>query len=99
MKDLGRIRGALAWNTPVFATTDAVYLNTNIEIETIVDEMTGEEREECVFDCVQYTPEEYTALLTAENSELRTSLTTVENELTDAQIALADVYEMITGGE
>ena len=41
------------------------------------------------------TPEQ----LAQENEELREQVTTLEGQLTDTQIALCDVYELLVGGE
>lgn len=37
--------------------------------------------------------------LTAENAALREQVEGLETQLTDTQLALCDVYEMLTGGE
>lgn len=41
------------------------------------------------------TPEQ----LAKENEELRRQVGTLENQLTDTQLALCDVYELLVGGE
>lgn len=40
-----------------------------------------------------------TAELQAENEELREQVATLEGQLTDTQMALCDVYELLVGGE
>ena len=37
--------------------------------------------------------------LTEENAALRKQVEGLENQLTDTQMALCDVYELLTGGE
>ena len=37
--------------------------------------------------------------LTAENAALREQVEGLETQLTDTQLALCDVYELLTGGE
>ena len=37
--------------------------------------------------------------LAMENEQLREKVSALENQLTDAQMALCDVYELLVGGE
>lgn len=39
------------------------------------------------------------AQLQAENEQLQEKVETLENQLTDTQLALCDVYELLEGGE
>ena len=63
-----------------------VLVNTNITpIEIIFDEETRIEYE---YDVTEYTKDEYIEKIAKDNEELNT-------ELTDAQLALCELYEML----
>lgn len=66
----------------------SVWKNENISEITITDE--SGEHTEYEFNQIQYTKDEYIKLMSEQNQNL-------ENELTDTQIALCDVYELIGG--
>jgi len=66
----------------------SVWLATDITENTISDD--DGERTEFEYHLVQYTKDEYIKLIDEKNAEL-------EEQLTDAQLALCDVYEMIGG--
>lgn len=63
----------------------SVWVHTNI---TEVSENLGQENEFIgfQFDCVQYDKDEYIKLLSEKNDSL-------EQQLTDAQLALCEIYE------
>lgn len=66
----------------------SVWLATDITENTISDD--DGERTEFEYHLVQYTKDEYIKLIDEKNAEL-------EEQLTDTQLALCDVYEMIGG--
>jgi hypothetical protein len=86
MVNLGRVRGTMQTVTEWDENScpDIVYHRTNVaRIEE--ENFSGWE-----YDEVQYTFPEYVAYL-------KESLETVDNTLTQTQLALCDVYEMIGG--
>lgn len=86
MLNLGRIRGTMEtvpeWDET--SCSDIVYHRTNV-VRIEEEEFSGWE-----YDEVQYTFPEYVAYL-------KESLATLDNTLTQTQLALCDVYEMIGG--
>ncbi len=66
----------------------SVWENTNISEITVTDE--NSEHTEYEFSQTQYSKNEYIKFLQNNNKEL-------EDKLTDTQLALCDVYEMIGG--
>jgi hypothetical protein len=66
----------------------SVWENKDISEMTVTDE--NGEHTEYEFNQTQYTKDEYIMLLNENNRELA-------NELTDTQLALCDVYELIGG--
>lgn len=66
----------------------SVWLATDIEENTISDD--DGERTEFEYHLIQYTKDEYIKLIDEKN-------VTLEEQLTDTQLALCDVYEMIGG--
>ena len=66
----------------------SVWVNKNISEITVTDE--NGSHTEYEFNQTQYTKDEYIKLLNDNNKEL-------EDKLTDTQLALCDVYEMIGG--
>ncbi len=66
----------------------SVWENTNISEITVTDE--NGEHTEYEFSQTQYSKNEYIKFLQNNNKEL-------EDKLTDTQLALCDVYEMIGG--
>ena len=86
MLNLGRVRGTME-TVPVWDETscsDIVYHRTNV-VRIEEEEFSGWE-----YDEVQYTFPEYVAYL-------KESLATLDNTLTQTQLALCDVYELIGG--
>ncbi len=87
MKNYGRVKSTVK---PKEMEIDAysVWLNSDIhEISVAYDGIASAEYE---FNQKQYTKDEYIALVDERNRNL-------ENKLTDTQLALCDVYEMIGG--
>lgn len=66
----------------------SVWLATDIKENTISDD--DGERTEFEYHLIQYTKDEYIKLIDEKN-------VTLEEQLTDTQLALCDVYEMIGG--
>ena len=86
MLNLGRVRGTMEtvpeWDET--SCSDIVYHRTNV-VRIEEEEFSGWE-----YDEVQYTFPEYVAYL-------KESLETADNTLTQTQLALCDVYELIGG--
>ena len=80
----GRVRSTIR---PEAKEIDAysVWVNTDIEEVTVTSEDACTEYE---FTQVQYTKDEYIKMIDDKNSKL-------ETQLTDTQLALVNVYEMI----
>ena len=83
MIDYERVRSTVR-PEPMLFDEYSVWLNT--EISEI-----GGEQTEYEYRMIRYTKDEYIKLMAEKNAEL-------ESQLTDTQLALCDVYEMI-GGE
>ena len=86
MLNLGRVRGTME-NVPEWDETqssDIVYHRTNV-VRIEEEEFSGWE-----YDEVQYTFPEYVAYL-------KESLETLDNTLTQTQLALCGAYELIGG--
>lgn len=86
MKVCGKTRSAVKPDA-VEITESKVFIATNIEQVTVT--MEEQEYVEYEFDLVEYDKDEYIKLISNKNEEL-------EQNLTDTQIALCDVYEMIS---
>jgi len=67
----------------------SVWLATDIKENTISDD--DGERTEFEYHLIQYTKDEYIKLIDEKNA-------TLEEQLTDTQLALCDVYEKMIGG-
>lgn len=87
MTDYGRIRSTVKPEEKVIDDY-SVWVNTGIQEVQVTDE--NGDRTEYEFNQVQYSKEEYIKLIDAKNADL-------EQQVTDTQIALCDVYEMIGG--
>lgn len=98
MKDNGIRQGSEEFAKPVVVKSDAVYVHTDI---VPVDPPAGEEFPSPVYQYHEYiyTPDEYIQMLDTENTQLKETVSTMSEELTSAQLALVDVYEMIGGDE
>ena len=87
MKDMGTIQGSLQQAQPLIVGTDTVYVHT--DIVPITTDQEGKSVEGLFqYHEVQYDKDEYIKVMSEKNSEL-------ENQLTDTQLALCDVYELI----
>ena len=86
MRDMGIVQGSAAQAVPLILGVDTVYVHTNIEPVP-----PGEEHEnEGLFQYheVQYDKDDYIRMM-----DEKTSL--LEQQLTDTQLALVEVYEMM----
>ena len=79
MKDYGIVKSAVK---PEEKTVDEYSVWVNTDITEMADGW--------VYHMVQYSKDEYLALMDEKNAAL-------EEQLTDTQLALCDVYEMIGG--
>lgn len=86
MVDYGRIRSTVKPDEKV-VDDYSVWVNTDIQEVQSIDEASKREYE---FNQIQYSKEEYIKMIDAKNAEL-------EQQVTDTQLALCDVYEMIGG--
>lgn len=66
-----------------------VFVASNIEEVLILDPEREEDKTQYEFDYVGYTKDEYIKLMTDTNSDMNA-------QLLDAQLALCELYEMIT---
>lgn len=85
MVDYGRIRSTVKPEEKV-VDDYSVWINTSIEEVEVTHE--GETHTEYEFNQVQYSKDEYIRLIEEKNNEL-------ENTITDTQMALCDVYELM----
>lgn len=97
MIDYGRVQSTLCPETLV-VDEKSVWKHTDI---TPVTENTGTDMEFVgyEFHMIQYTKEEYILLQAEENAALQNRLNATEEDLTNTQMALTEVYELLTGGE
>lgn len=86
MKAYGKTRSAVK-PLEIELTETKVFVATDIEQVTVT--MDGQEYTEYEFDLVEYDKDEYIKLISNKNEEL-------EQNLTDTQLALCEVYEMIS---
>lgn len=87
MKDMGIITGSENQAQPLIVGVDTVYVHT--DIKPVTNDAEGKDVEGLFqYHEVQYDKDEYIHLMSEKNSEL-------ENQLTDTQLALCDVYELI----
>ena len=68
-------------------TESKVFIATEIELVTV--KMDEQEIQEYQFNLVEYDKDEYIKIISEKNEEL-------EQQMTDTQLALCDVYEMLT---
>jgi len=89
MKDYGLVRSTIR-PQPLVIDELSVWEHTDI---TPVTENEGTEQEFVGFEyrMVQYSKDEYILLQTEENASL-------QEQLTDTQVALCDVYELLVAG-
>lgn len=97
MIDHGRVRSTVC-PQPMVTDELSVWKHTNItpvtENEGTDTEFVGYE-----FNMVQYTKDEYILAQAEENAALQNRLQATEEQLTDTQLALCDVYELLVGGD
>ena len=92
MKDMGIRTGSPAMAVPVIIGTDTVYEHLDIKEITNDDGSVVYEYHE-----IQYTHEEWMQILGERNQALEEELANTQSELSDTQIALVEVYELIGG--
>ena len=86
MKEIKNVQGSSQQAQPLIVNKDTVYVHTNIvqatdEDGNIVDGL-------YVYDEVQYTKDEYIKIMAEKNE-------TLERDLTDTQLAIAEIYESL----
>ena len=86
MKEFKNVQGSLQQAQPLIVNKDTVYVHTNIvqatdEDGNVVDGL-------YVYDEVQYTKDEYIQIIAEKNE-------TLERDLTDTQLAIAEIYESL----
>lgn len=84
MIDYGRIRSTVAPEEKVIDEY-SVWINTDIQEMEV--EHDGDVHTEYEFNQVQYSKDEYIKMIDDKNAQL-------ENQVTDTQMALVEVYEM-----
>ena len=87
MIDCGYVTGSKEQAVELIVGIDTVYVHDDIQLLKKEDEQ-GNPVEVYQYHEVQYDKDEYIKVMSEKNSEL-------ENQLTDTQIALCDVYELI----
>ena len=86
MKEIKNVQGSSQQAQPLIVNKDTVYVHTNIvqatdEDGNIVDGL-------YVYDEIQYTKDEYIQIMAEKNE-------TLERDLTDTQLAIAEIYESL----
>lgn len=86
MKEIKNVQGSSQQAQPLIVNKDTVYVHTNIVQATdkdgnVVDGL-------YVYDEVQYTKDEYIQIMAEKNE-------TLERDLTDTQLAIAEIYESL----
>lgn len=87
MIDCGYVTGSKEQAVELIVGIDTVYVHEDIQLLKNEDEH-GNPVEVYQYHEVQYDKDEYIKVMSEKNSEL-------ENQLTDTQLALCDVYELI----
>lgn len=87
MIDCGYVTGSKEQAVELIVGIDTVYVHDDIQLLKKEDEQ-GNPVEVYQYHEVQYNKDEYIKVISEKNSEL-------ENQLTDTQLALCDVYELI----
>ena len=85
MTDYGRIRSTVE---PEGKVIDEYSVWINTDIQEIEVEHDGDVHTEYEFNQVQYSKDEYIKMIDEKNAKL-------EGQVTDTQMALCDVYEML----
>ena len=86
MKEIKNVQGSYEQAQPLIIGKTTVYVHTNIvqatdEDGNVVDGL-------YVYDEVQYTKDEYIQIMAEKNE-------TLERDLTDTQLAIAEIYESL----
>lgn len=87
MKDIGIVQGSAAQAVPLVVGKDTVYVHTDIELLPPDDHGNTERYQ---YHEMQYDKDEYIHLM-----DEKTAL--AEQQLTDTQLALVEVYELVGG--
>lgn len=87
MIDCGYVTGSKEQAVELIVGIDTVYVHDDIQLLKKEDEQ-GNPVEVYQYHEVQYDKDEYIKVMSEKNSEL-------ENQLTDTQLVLCDVYELI----
>ena len=87
MIDCGYVTGSKEQAVELIVGIDTVYVHDDIQLLKKEDEQVNPV-EVYQYHEVQYDKDEYIKVMSEKNSEL-------ENQLTDTQLALGDVYELI----
>ena len=87
MIDCGYVTGSKEQAVELIVGIDTVYVHDDIQLLKKEDEQVNPV-EVYQYHEVQYDKDEYIKVISEKNSEL-------ENQLTDTQLALCDVYELI----
>ena len=86
MKEFKNVQGSTEQAQPLIVNKDTVYVHTNIVQATDEDGNVIEDL--YVYDEVQYTKDEYIQIMAEKNE-------TLERDLTDTQLAIAEIYESL----
>lgn len=87
MKDMGIVHGSAEQAVPLVIGYDTVYVHT--DIEPVTEDQNGNHLEgQFRYHEIQYPKDEYIRMMAEKNAAL-------EGQMTDLQLALCDVYEMI----
>lgn len=86
MKEIKNVQGSSHQAQPLIVNKDTVYVHTNIVQAT--DEDGNVVNGLYVYDEVQYTKDEYIQIMAEKNE-------TLERDLTDTQLAIAEIYESL----
>ena len=86
MKEIKNVQGSTEQAQPLIVNKDTVYVHTNIvqatdEDGNVIDGL-------YVYDELQYTKDEYIQIIAEKNE-------TLERDLTDTQLAIAEIYESL----
>lgn len=87
MIDCGYVTGSKEQAVELIVGIDTVYVHDDIQLLKKEDEQ-GNPVEVYQYHEVQYDKDEYIKVMSEKNSKL-------ENQLTEAQLALCDIYELI----
>ena len=86
MKEIKNVQGSPQQAQPLIVNKDTVYVHSNIAQATdedgnVIDVL-------YVYDEIQYTKDEYIKIMAEKNE-------TLERDLTDTQLAIAEIYESL----